>query len=272
MEETTQNENKNHKPHTAWKVLGIFAFVAIVLCGFVFIFNYNRAYDNDTGGGWLSPSFGVVVWHYLLAIMFIFAAIILKIALKKRVRIWMLLLVSVLIPIICYNFNYRAFGKDGFLYPLVDKGGVFHFIVIGDYNFDGINDEQYRFLYEERTEASRYGGHFDDTIINYIDTTVTGTGGGLSGCHCFYDWEERVIQLFLDEDSVRLKQVEILVAFQEPSIAHDVSFYLDNSKLNHTVNKNNTVSIVFDANTCLELQKRLVGEERYIPIKYVVNE
>lgn len=272
MEKSIKKENKNSEQHIAWKVLGIFALIIFFICSFVFIFNYNRVYDDDAGGGWLSPSSVIVIRHYLLAIIFIFAAIVLKITLKKRVRIWMLLLASVIIPIICYNFNYRFFGKDGFLYPLVDKGGIFHFIVIGDYNFDGMNDEQHHILYDEREYSMRYGGHFDDIIIEYIDTNSVGTGGGLSGCHCFYDWEERVIQLFLDEDSVRLKQVEILVAFQEPSIAYDVSFYLDNSKLNHTVNKNKTISIVFDADTCLKLQKRLDGEERYIPIKYVVNE
>ena len=271
MEENIKIENQNNQQHIEWKVSGIFALATALVCFFVFIFNYNRAYDNDTGGGWTPPSFGVIVWHYLLAIMFAFIAVILKIAFKKRVRIWTLLLASVIIPVFCYNFNYLAFGKDGFLYPWVDKGGIFHFIVIGDYNFDGINDELYHIKYDEREYLTRYGGHFDDTIIDYIDTNAVGTGGGLSGCHCFYDWEERVIQLFLNEDSVKLKQVEILVAFQEPSIAHDVSFYLDNSKLNHTVNKNNTVFIVFDADTCLKLQKRLVGEERYIPIKYVVN-
>ncbi len=272
MEENIKNETKNNQQYIAWKVLGIFALAITLICFFVFIFNYNTAYDDDAGAGWLPPSFGFIVWHFLLAIMFIFVAIILKIALKKRIRIWMLLLVSVLIPIICYNFNYRAFGRDGFLYPLVDKGGIFHFIVIGDYNFDGMNDEQYHIKYDEREYSTRQGGHFDDTIIEYIDTNAVGTGGGLSGCHCFYDWEERVIQLFLDKDSVKLKQVEIKIAFQEPSIAHDVSFYLDDSKLNHTVSKYNTVSIVFDTNTCLDLQNRIGGENRYIPIQYVVNE
>ncbi len=272
MEEKIKYTTKYDESIFRFRVLGIFALAITLICFFVFIFNYNAAYDDDAGAGWLPPSFVFIVWHFLLAIMFIFVAIILKIALKNRVRIWMLLLVSVIIPIICYNFNYRAFGKDGFLYPLVDKGGILHFIVIGDYNFDGINDEQYHFLYEERTETSRYGGHFDDTIIDYIDTTATGTGGGLSGCHCFYDWEERVIQLFLDKDSVKLKQVEIKIAFQEPHIAHDVSFYLDDSKLNHTVSKYNTVSVVFDAETCSDLQSRIGGENRYIPIKYVVNE
>mgnify|MGYP003295038749 CR=1 FL=1 len=220
----------------------------------------------------MPPSFVFIVWQYLLAVIFIFAAIVLKLIFKKRVRVWILLLASVIIPIICYNFNYHAFEKDGFLYPLVDEGGVFHFIVIGDYNFDGINDDEYHILYEERTVSSRYGGHFDDTIIDYIDTFAIGTGGGLSGCHCFYKWEERYIMLFLDEDSVKLKQVEIFVAFQDGVKAENVSFYLDDYKLDHIVNKNNSISIIFDADTCLELQNRLIGEEWYIPIYYIVNE
>lgn len=62
---------------------------------------------------------------------------------------------AVLLPTLCYQFNYHAFGKDGFLYPLVDKGGIFHFIVIGDYNFDGMNDELYHVKYDER-DVSAY--------------------------------------------------------------------------------------------------------------------
>lgn len=271
MEETTQSENKNNKPHTTCKVLGIFALTIIFICGFVFIINYNIAYDDDTGGGWLPPSFAVIFYYFWIVITSIIAAIVLKIFFKKRVRIWALLLISVFIPIICYNFNYHTLKRDGFLYPLVDKGGIFHFIAIGDYNFDGMNDEQHHILYDEREYSMRYGGHFDDTVIDYIDTSAIGTGGGLSGCFCFYDWEERIIQLFLDKDSVNLKQVEIIVAFQEASIAHDVSFYLDGVKLNHTVSKDNTISIVFDDDTCSDLQNRIGGENRYIPIKYVVN-
>lgn len=271
MEENIKNENKNNQQHIARKVLGIFATVVVLTCGCVFIFSYSLVYDNYAGAGWVPPSFTVIARYFLVAIVSIFAAIFLKIALQKRVRIWTLLLSAILLPILCYQFNYYAFKKDAFLYPLVDEGGIFHFIVIGDYNFDGMNDELYHIRFDERKHSTRYGGHFDDTIIDYINTNAVGTGSGLSGCHCFYDWEERVIQLFLDEDSVELKQVEILVAFQEPYIAHNVSFYLDDSKLNHTVNKNNTVSIVFDTDTCLKLQKRLVGEERYIPIEYIVN-
>ena len=154
----------------------------------------------------------------------------------------------------------------------MDQGGLFHFIAIGDYNFDGMNDELYHTLYDEREYSSQYAGHYDDTVIDYIETNAVGTGSGLSGCFCFYDWEERVIQLFLDEDSVSLKQVEIKIAFQDTSAVQHVSFSLDNSKLNHTVNKNNTVSIVLDADACLKLQKRLAGDERYIPIQYEVGE
>ena len=272
MEDNIKIENKSAQKSVTWKVLGIFTVVAILLCGFVFISNYDVAYDNSTGGGFIPYSATVNLLYFLLAIVFIFAAIILKSILKKRIRIWSLLIASILIPIICYNFNFHALKKDGFLYPLVDEGGILHFIAIGDYNLDGMNDELYHLRYDEREYSTRYGGHFDDTIIDYIDTTAVGTGSGLSGCFCFYDWEERVIELHLDKDSVKLKRVEILVAFQEPSMARNVSFYLYDSKLNHAVNNDNTVSIVFYADACTYLQK-IMNEEKiyYIPIEYVVE-
>lgn len=272
MDANNQNKTDVKQSHVKWRALAIFAATLIIICGLVFLFKYDIAYDDLTDGGWLPPSIEVIVIYIFWAILALIASFLLKIFLKERVSIISLLLASVFIPIICYNFNYHTLKKEGPLYFLVDDGGIFHFITIGDYNFDGINDKRYHILYDERKYSSRYGGHFDDTIIDYIDTFAIGTGGGLSSCHCFYKWEERYIMLFLDEVSVKLKQVEILVAFQDGVKAENVSFYLDDYKLDHIVNKNNSISLIFDADTCLELQNRLIGEEWYIPIYYIVNE
>lgn len=87
MEENVKNSSKNYQQHTALTVLGIFALVIIFICGALFIFNYNLAYDDDSGAAWLSPRVAFIIWQYILAILFIFAAIVLKIFLKKRVRL-----------------------------------------------------------------------------------------------------------------------------------------------------------------------------------------
>ncbi len=249
----------------------IFAVAIILICGLVFIFNYSSAYNNDSGAGFIPPSFGVIYYFFLIALAFIIAAILLKVTLRKRVNIGTLLLSAVLLPILCYLFNYHSLGENGFLHFLVDDGGVLNFVVIGDYDFDGMNDEYHHILYDEREYSSRYGGHFDDTIIDYIDTTAVGTGAALSGCHCSYDWEEKVIKLYLAEGNVKLKQIKITVAFQDPSMAEKVSFYLGDTELEHTLNEGNTVSIVFDAVSSSKLQNSIDRNHRYIPIKYVLN-
>ncbi|MBE6798923.1 MAG: hypothetical protein E7525_04010 [Ruminococcaceae bacterium] len=274
MKETIECKDKNNRRHATWKVLGIFVAVAVLIYGFIFLFNYSIAYDHDTGGGWIPPSFAIIVYYFELAVASIIALVIVKIILKKRVRIWPLLLSAVLIPIICYNFNYRSFKRSGFLYPLVDKGGIFHFMAIGDYNFDGMNDELHHRLYDERERSSRYGGHFNDTIIKYIDTTVVGTGYSLDG-FCFYDWETKIIDLHLIKNDIQYKQITIVVAFQDPALAQKVSFYLegaDPTLLNHTVNRDNTVSMVFDADICAKWQNNAEKEFFEIPIRYVIND
>ncbi len=206
-------EEKNNQKHITWKVLGIFAVVVALVCGVVFLYNYGIAYD-DNMEGWIPPSFAVVYYYFCVAVVAIIVSVFLKSIWKNRVRFWLLFLASVLIPIICYQFNYHTLKKDGILYPLVDEGGIFHFMAIGDYDFDGMNDEQHHRLYEEREYSSRYGGHFDDTIIDYIDTTAVGTGPSLSGTFCFYDWEERTIDLHLDKTGVDINRSRLRLLFK----------------------------------------------------------
>lgn len=271
MEETTKTKSKFTKLSTASIVSILFSLSIILICGIFFLFNYRYAYDNaHPDGGFFSPRLiFFVVYHFIFIILSIIAAIIFKIIFRKKVLISILLLAAVLLPILCYNFNYYAFDEGRLLYPLVDEGGIFHFIVIGDYNFDGMNDEMHHHYYEERTEKTGYGGHFNDTVIDMITTTAVGTGGGLSGCHCSYDWEKSILQFYVGKSNVTLKQIDIRIEFKDPSFAHHISFYLNNTKLNHTINIDNSVSLFFDTAECLKLQYH---NGRYIPIKYVVNE
>ncbi len=95
--------------------------------------------------------------------------------LKNRVQIWALLLVSVFIPIFCYNFNYHTFKKGGMLYPLMDEGGIFHFIEIEDYNFDGITDKYYEKETQKRTINYTCDYVFHSEIFS-VTSKTTGVG------------------------------------------------------------------------------------------------
>ncbi len=156
-------------------MFGIFALAIIFICGFVFIINYNIAYDDDSGAGWLPPSFAVIFYYFWIVITSIIAAIVLKIAFKKRVRILVLLLSAILLPIICYNFNYHTLKRDGSLYFLMDKGGIFHFIAIEDYNFDGITDKHYEIETQKRTVRYTGAGVFHPEILS-ISSEKSGIG------------------------------------------------------------------------------------------------
>ena len=263
----TEQKNKN----TIWKVLLIFSLAIILICGIVFLFNYDIAYDDDSAGGWFPPSFSVIFLYFILSVFSICAAIILKRVYRKRVSIISLLAVAIIMPIICYQFNYNTLKKDGALYSLVDEGGIFHFIAIKDFNFDGMNDDRYHKLYDERRYSSRHGGHFDDEIIDYIDTVAIRRGPALNA-FCSYDWEEKVIELHLNKDNIVYKEIIVTVAFQEAATAKKTSFYLNNSELTPDETSEKTVTFIFDAETCANWQSASEVVFIEIPFEYTVTD
>lgn len=272
MEENNYIKEESKKALAPWKVFFIFAAAIVLICGIIFLFDYNNAYKTSTDGGWIPPSFGVIYYYFLVSVVSIIVSIILKIILKKRVKIWSLIATAVLFPIFCYNFNILTYSKAGLLYPLVDKGGIFHFIVNHDFNFDGMNDEQHHLLYDERKYSTREGGHFDDTIIDYIDSTAIGTGPALS-VFTSYDWENKIIDLHINNDNVIYKKVTITIAFIDPEMAKSSVFYFDKiiePIQNVTINEDNTVTLMFDAETCADWQFKSGMDLIEIPIKYHV--
>jgi len=70
---------------------------------------------------------------------------------------------------------------------------------------------------------------------------------------------------------VQFKQIKIIVAFQEPTMAQRAFFWLEDSELEHTINDNNTVAIVFDADTCAKWQNNSEKEYIKISISYVIK-
>lgn len=170
-----QPQTNDKQPQYKWKILGVFTFALIIICAFVFLLNYNIAFDDSTDGGWLPPSFSVIVFYFFLAVLAIIASVILKIFLKNHISILALLLASVSIPIICYNVNHYTLKKDGPLYFLMDEGGIFHFIEIEDYNFDGITDKYYEIETQKRTVEHTCDKIFHPDILS-VSSKTTGIG------------------------------------------------------------------------------------------------
>lgn len=279
------NEVKSKKVTLSKKtliLLCVFSGIVILACGIIFLFNYRSAYSGSTDGGFFSPSDAVKFYFFLISISALIVAVILKIIFKNELRFGYLFLIAILLPILCYNLNYHTLKRGGVFNFLVSDGGPFHFIAIGDYNFDGINDERYHILYDEREISSGYGGHFNDTVIRMIDTTATGVGAALNSVCALYDWEDRIIDLHLHKDSVDLKQIRIDVSLKEPQNAQKISFFILESKyqseskpgipISHTVNEDGTVTLLFDSATCTAWQENSEREFITIYIRYVIDE
>lgn len=281
MKENEENNVQKPKKKFITKTVLFFALGVVLACGIVFLLCYDFAYNDNSGAGWLPPSFGVVINYFWIVVFSCIVAVALKIIYvshEKQVSIIALLLAAVLLPIICYQFNYHTLKKGGVLYPLMDEGGIFYFIAIDDYDFDGMNDELHEYLYEERQYSSRAGGHYDDTIIDYIDTDAIGTGTALNCCYSSYYWEEQLIKLHIDKHDVKYKKIIVTVAFQDASTTKNTIFYIDGVEITPKKLDSKTVRFVFDAKTCAEFQETW-GErynewgERsdYVPINYVVE-
>lgn len=260
------------KSRFMWKVLGIFTLVLVLICFICFIFSYDSAYDKGNDGGYLSPHDGVVFLFVIISLLAFLAAVILKGGFKKRVSFLLLFLISIVTPILCYNANYHLLKKEGPLNFLVDKGGIFHFIVIGDYNFDGMNDEEYHILYDERTVSNSYAGHYDDTIVKNISTTAKGIGRGLGSTWCSYSYEDKIIKLHVEEN-VEYKEIKVTVKFEDPLYAEKVKFFYNDKEILYTSGiEGNSVTICFDAEQCAEFQNNIEDQFGKILIKYVVEE
>ena len=45
-----------YKIDFSWKMVGFFILGLVLVCGVVFLFNYNYAFDNGTNGGFIRAS------------------------------------------------------------------------------------------------------------------------------------------------------------------------------------------------------------------------
>ena len=230
----------------------IFASLILVTCFLTFLFHYKSAYD--TAGYYISGRTVVIFYHLLIVIASILTACVLFAVFKKTLSLRVLVLIAALLPLLCYLVNYHTLKKDGLLYSLVDDGGIFHFIVIGDYDFDGMNDEEHHRLYEER------------------DMDSTGIGAGLTGYFCKLNGEKRLLTLHLRKTGVEVKKIELEIKLADPVQAQSFSLYLQTDSgeipVEYTVNENGNISVVFDADTCSEWQKNAENEFPVVTLRY----
>ena len=280
-EKRERKQKRKQKIRRPWNkteriIFCVFVSIVVLLCLWIFLRNYDSVYNDYSGAGWLPPSFGVAAfYHVILPFWAALAVGFLKlvfVSIEKKIRVWHLLLTALILPILCYHINYHALKEDGVLHPVVDDGGILNFIVIGDFNLDGMNDELYHRLYDEREYAMSYGT--DEGYVDMVKTKTIGVGDVES---CFASlYVNNIIKLHLDRDDVTIRSIEMTVTFFDSSLAEKVSFFEispdGDIPIPHTVNADGTVSLAFDADTCAEWQETSEKEWVKIQLRYEFSE
>lgn len=269
-EQETERKREDRDPRFQTIVTLIFAAAIMILCAFLFIYDYKAAYDENTNGGFFSPSDGVIFDHIQVALVSLLVSGILKAILKRRLSWLALAAVSVILPILCYQINYHTLKKDAMLYPLVCEGGALHFVTIHDFDFDGVNDA-YDYTGDDVRELSSTDFCTDPYgIVESMDYTIVGKGGNLNGSWCVHG--TRGISVYLHKSRVTYHSIRITLHLEESVDAEKVRFYLFGSELEATVEDEHTVSVVMDADTCARAQQISPEESIHVKLQYVVED
>lgn len=283
MEEKMLDKNmkkqENKKKDIALKVLLIFSVILVLVCFFVFIFNYERALDDS--GDWFPNSFTVQVYYFFIAVGAIVVAAFLKLIYGKGVSFSALLVVCIILPTICYHSNRFTLDKGGPLSFLVEEGGIFHFITIGDFNFDGVNDKTYDLMNNIRTESSWDTGHWEDKIIKDIKVKTTGKGIHLN-TFTTHDESKGIIEFHLRADGAEYEKIEWDIVFFDKRKADNFSMTPAfirrwgsdeplGFKLNYDISRTSdtNIKVVFDKEDCFVIQNH--STQDYITVSFKYN-
>lgn len=267
-----ENERKREYNDPRFQIIVtlIFAAVIMMLCAFLFIYNYKAAYDENTNGGFFSPSDGVVFIYVQVALASFLVSGILKAIWKCRLSWLALAAVAVILPVLCYQINYHTLKKDGMLHFTVSEGGVLHFVTIHDFDFDGVNDA-YDYTGDDVRELSSTDFCTDPYgIVESMDYTIVGKGGNLNGSWCVHGTQG--ISVYLHKSRVTYHSIKITLHLEESVDAEKVRFYLFGSMLEATVENEHSVSVVMDADACARAQQITPDESIHVKLQYVVEE
>ncbi len=199
----------------------LFALSVATVCFIIFLFNIDDALSLD---GDYVPRFFVLLYYYFIAcIVFCFAAILIKIILKEKIKIWILLLCAMFLPWTQYGANFMIFT------------GPLEFIVIGDFNLDGVNDE----VYKKRTEFREV------TSVDFIDqnnakappfkkieAVISGRGEYFDNAEIkafdknYPDALYGNIRFFASLETNEIKNIDIYVTFNDQTRAEYTRFYI----------------------------------------------
>lgn len=247
--------------------------VIVAVCGFLFIYFYKAAYNRDAGAGYFAPRDVVIFCFICVAIAAVLVSALLKIVWRHRLSLWILIALSVILPILCYQVNYHTLKKDGMLHFLVQEGGALHFVTIHDFDFDGV-DDGYDYTGDDVREVSGSPVYSADPhgILERMEYTVVGKGGKLQYAGCEASYGESTIRIRLNKSRVTYEEIRITLHLNEAVDADDLILYHAGSRLEVTVVDEHTVSVTFDADTCAAWQRSALDESFRVPVRYEVDD
>ena len=266
-------DTSQHSPKLQWIIPLILSISLVLLGSFLFLYNYENAFDAGSNGWFLSP--GVVVFLYFLCMAAVAAGIsvLLRYLLKGGINLRLLLVISICLPLLCYTFNNFALKKGGMLHFLVEEGGALHFVTIHDFNFDGVNDA-YDYTGDDVREIS--GGPIYSTDIHdpieYYEYVVVGKGGKLGYAGCEANYAADKISIRMNRSRVTYEGITITLHLKEGVPAEKVTLTQGGSPIEKTVIDEHTVSFTFDAATCAAWQEAAMNESFRIYVFYEVND
>ncbi len=268
-ETMNEKENKNKYDNLKFKmsVYAILSLAIIVVCSIMFIYNVRRAYDGYTAGGFFAPSHGVFFLHIIVAFFAILSSVVLKLIFQNRIALTVLLLLSVVLPVVCYSCNYHAFKNDGPLRPLVRKDGILHFLAIHDFDFNGVCDS-----YEKIRQVSGIQG-CNDERVSRLEYVVEGKGQYTALGSCYFREKKNVISVSMaeSETSATYNYISFTLTLRNPEDTEKLSIYYLDTKLEAKIENAYQITVTLDSEFCAERQKEF-DKHIYMKLECVWDE
>lgn len=264
-------ENSHPTPKLSGIITLILSVSLIILCSFLFIYNYERAYDASSGW-FISPRALIFVYHIGVTLGAVLVSVLLRMVLKSRITLWILLVISICLPLLCYTVNNFMLKKNGPLYFLVEEGGALHFVTLHDFDRDGVNDA-YDYTGDDVREIS--GGPIcnidSQNAIEHFQYTIVGKGGKLGYAGCDANYAENKISIRLNRSRVTYEKITVTLHLRDTVTADKLILTQGGSRIDKIVIDEHTVSVTFDAATCAAWQQAAMSESFRIHVFYEVD-
>lgn len=267
-------EKRNEAPSFQTLVTLILSAAILTGCGFLFLCCYKAAYNDDAGAGYFSPADGVVFYHVCIAAAAVLVSVILKLVWRRRLALWLLLILSVCLPILSYQVNYHTLKRDGMLYFLVEEGGALHFMTINDFNFDGV-DDSLGYSGEDLREhhGSTLTGKDPHGVVEKMEYTVVGRGGNLDNAYCEARFGSGQIRINnLHKSRVTYERITVTLHLEEGVDPHRITASMSGSPVEVTVVDEHTVTVTFNADTCAAWQQNSLEESFSVTLRYALDD